>query len=276
MDARTQARLEARARILKALAHPARLLIIEELGKQERCVAELTQMVGSDMSTVSKHLALLKAVGLLVDHKRGTQVFYRLAAPCALGFFTCLESVMEANLQTHLQLARPLKKGIVSMSDSRIVGVGGQNVGIIGLDQALESLDPSWDQRSQEDVGQALYKMLSANNYMPASAQKQYEQALGREYRRQRGLPVQEDEPRGLVIKVLGPGCSRCESLTASVMNVLEELKLAADLEHVRDMMEIARFGVMGTPALVVNGKVVSVGSVPSPSQIKGWLQAAS
>ncbi len=106
MDAHTQARLEARARILKALAHPARLLMVEELGKQERCVAELTQMVGSDMSTVSKHLALLKGVGLVADHKRGTQVFYRLAAPCALNFFTCLESVMQANLQTHIQLAQ--------------------------------------------------------------------------------------------------------------------------------------------------------------------------
>lgn len=107
MDARTLARLEARARILKALAHPARLLIVEELGRQERCVAELTQMVGSDMSTVSKHLTQLKSVGLVADHKLGTQVFYRLIAPCALSFFSCLESVMQANLQTHIQLAQP-------------------------------------------------------------------------------------------------------------------------------------------------------------------------
>ncbi|MBI5523254.1 MAG: thioredoxin family protein [Desulfarculus sp.] len=78
-----------------------------------------------------------------------------------------------------------------------------------------------------------------------------------------------------MAIKVLGPGCSRCESLTASVMKVLNEMNLAADLEHVRDMMEIARFGVMGTPALVINGKVVCVGSVPSPRQIKDWLSAA-
>lgn len=106
MDARTQARMEARARILKALAHPARLLMLEELGQQERCVAELTRMVGSDMSTVSKHLALLKGVGLVADHKRGNQVFYRLAAPCALSFFACLESVLEMNLQTHIQVVK--------------------------------------------------------------------------------------------------------------------------------------------------------------------------
>ncbi len=106
MDARTQARLEARTRILKALAHPTRLLIVEELGRGERCVADLTGMVGSDMSTVSKHLSILKGVGLLADEKRGTQVFYRLAAPCALNFFSCLESVMEANLQAQILLVK--------------------------------------------------------------------------------------------------------------------------------------------------------------------------
>ena len=106
MDARTLARLEARTRILKALAHPARLFMVEKLGEGERCVADLTEMVGSDMSTVSKHLAILKAAGILADEKRGTQVFYRLAAPCALNFFSCLESVLESNLQTQIQLVR--------------------------------------------------------------------------------------------------------------------------------------------------------------------------
>lgn len=105
MDPRTLARLEARAQILKALAHPTRLFIVEELAKQERCVAELTDLVGADMSTVSKHLALLKSAGILADAKRGTQVFYRLARPCVLGFFSCLEDVMHANLQDQIMVA---------------------------------------------------------------------------------------------------------------------------------------------------------------------------
>lgn len=106
MDVHTQARMEARARILKALAHPSRLFIIDALGKQERPVAELAEMVGADMSTVSKHLALLRGVGLLADRKAGNQVFYRLAAPCALDFFACLESILEAQVQTQIQLVR--------------------------------------------------------------------------------------------------------------------------------------------------------------------------
>jgi ArsR family transcriptional regulator len=106
MEATTQARMEARARILKALAHPSRLFIIDVLGKQERCVADLTELVGADMSTVSKHLSLLRSVGLIADRKVGNQVFYRLAAPCALDFFACLESIMQANVQTQIQLAR--------------------------------------------------------------------------------------------------------------------------------------------------------------------------
>jgi len=59
MDKETQARCEARARIIKALGHPTRLFLVEELSRGERCVCELTEMVGSDMSTVSKHLVHL-------------------------------------------------------------------------------------------------------------------------------------------------------------------------------------------------------------------------
>lgn len=108
MDATIQARMEARARILKALAHPSRLFIVEELARQERCVAELTEMIGADMSTVSKHLSQLKAVGVVADEKRGTQVFYRLARPCVLNFFSCLEMVMQENLQQQISLIRPV------------------------------------------------------------------------------------------------------------------------------------------------------------------------
>lgn len=107
MDSHDQARLEARARVLKALAHPARLLILEELGQGERPVARLTELVGSDMSTVSKHLSVLKGVGIVRDHRRGSQVFYSLAAPCALNFFSCLDAVLETNLQTQLLAVRP-------------------------------------------------------------------------------------------------------------------------------------------------------------------------
>jgi len=96
MQATRKTHLEARSRVLKAMAHPSRLLIIEELAKEEHSVLELTAMVGADISTVSRHLAVLKQAGIVADDKRGNQVFYRLRVPCILNFFGCVESVLEA------------------------------------------------------------------------------------------------------------------------------------------------------------------------------------
>jgi ArsR family transcriptional regulator len=104
MEARDRAKLEARARVVKAMAHPTRLFIVEELSKGERCVCDLTAMVGSDMSTVSKHLAILRNAGIVQDHKRGNQVFYALRCPCILDFFGCVESVLAANAEEQLAL----------------------------------------------------------------------------------------------------------------------------------------------------------------------------
>jgi ArsR family transcriptional regulator len=96
MEKKLRARYEGRARIIKALAHPTRLFIVDELSKRERCVCELTELVGSDISTVSKHLSLLKAAGIVVDDKRGTQVFYSLRVRCVLRFFDCVSAVMQS------------------------------------------------------------------------------------------------------------------------------------------------------------------------------------
>ena len=92
--------LENRANILKALAHPSRLLMVEELAKGERCVCELQRLVGADISTVSKHLSVMKNVGLVEDDKRGLQVFYNLVSPCVMNFFECVEAVIAARKST--------------------------------------------------------------------------------------------------------------------------------------------------------------------------------
>ena len=93
---------EQRARILKAMAHPSRLMIIESLADGEKCVNELRQIVGSDISTVSRHLALLRNSGIVDDRKDGLRVFYRLRCPCILEFFTCVESVLEEAVKLRL------------------------------------------------------------------------------------------------------------------------------------------------------------------------------
>jgi ArsR family transcriptional regulator len=89
-------RYEEKARLMKALAHPTRLFIVDELAKGERCVCDLRDMVGADISTVSKHLALLKTAGVVSDDKRGQQVFYRLLTPCVLNIFECVRQVQDA------------------------------------------------------------------------------------------------------------------------------------------------------------------------------------
>ena len=104
MDAKTSARFEARARIIKALAHPTRLFIVDELSRGERCVCELTGMVGADTSTVSKHLALLRNAGIVRDDKRGTQVYYQLTMPCVLRFLDCVETIVRENAEAQMNL----------------------------------------------------------------------------------------------------------------------------------------------------------------------------
>ncbi len=107
MDPKTQARLATRANVFKALAHPSRLLIVEQLAQNEHCVCELTEMIGADMSTVSKHLSVLKSAGIILDEKRGLQVYYRLKMPCVLRFFDCVGEVVETNAKEQWELVNP-------------------------------------------------------------------------------------------------------------------------------------------------------------------------
>ena len=106
MDEKTHAKYEARANIIKAMAHPTRLFIVDMLSKDERCVREMTEMVGADISTISKHLTILKSAGIVQADKRGTQVYYRLRMPCILNFFGCVESVLKTTAEEQLELAR--------------------------------------------------------------------------------------------------------------------------------------------------------------------------
>jgi len=95
MNPERRAQLNVKARVLKAMAHPSRLCIVEELAKKERCVCELTEIIGADMSTVSKHLTVLKHAGIVADEKRGAMVFYRLSVPCLGRLFETVDSVLE-------------------------------------------------------------------------------------------------------------------------------------------------------------------------------------
>jgi len=101
---------EARAKIIKAMAHPSRLFIIEELKKDPCSVGALTEKIGADPSTVSKHLSILKNEGLVYDQKRGTTVLYYLKCPCVLDFINCIEDVLETQVNEQLTVLKSCKK----------------------------------------------------------------------------------------------------------------------------------------------------------------------
>ncbi len=81
------------------MAHPTRLLLLDALGEGEMCVSDLTELVGADQSTVSKHLAILKDVGLIDGRRDGSTNWYRVTCTCLDGFLGCVESVLKENLK---------------------------------------------------------------------------------------------------------------------------------------------------------------------------------
>jgi DNA-binding transcriptional ArsR family regulator len=93
---------EAQAQIMKALSHPTRLFIAHQLGLGEKCVCELTEMVGADTSTISKHLSLMKNAGIIGVEKRGTSMYYSLKMKCVLNFFTCVNEVLKRRVESQM------------------------------------------------------------------------------------------------------------------------------------------------------------------------------
>jgi small redox-active disulfide protein 2 len=150
------------------------------------------------------------------------------------------------------------------------VRIGGHSVGITGLKtvfaevKALNITDPT---TLQDEICQRVGKM----NYIPFGAEEEYGKALLMEYRRLLGEQVEEDS-QGLTIKILGPGCWQCDELEKRVMTAVAELNLPADVLHIRDLKEIAKYGVVPVPAIIVNGKVKSAGKVLSVAEIKKIL----
>ena len=106
MNKNTKALYEAKAAVLKALGHPTRLWMAEELAKGEHCVCEFVEMIDADFSTISKHLAVLKQAGIVEDEKRGLNVYYKLKVPCVLNSLTCVEAVLASQLQSKMDLLK--------------------------------------------------------------------------------------------------------------------------------------------------------------------------
>jgi small redox-active disulfide protein 2 len=164
------------------------------------------------------------------------------------------------------------------MTESEIVQikVGKDRVGIIGLKQVLTEVAKAYGGKADSEIEAELYRRLSERNYIPEPVKIEYCRAFLREFKKSTGQPVEETDPNGLEVKVLGPGCARCNQLEQDVMAVMNEMNLVADIEHVTDINAISEYGVMGTPGLVINGKVMAVGTVPPRAKLKKWLQEIS
>ena len=100
MENKINAKYQEMAKISKALAHPTRMFIIDKLNEKEHCVCELTEMVGADISTVSKHLSVLKNAGIISAEKRSNMVYYNLQCSCVLNIFSCVLDVIQSNIDS--------------------------------------------------------------------------------------------------------------------------------------------------------------------------------
>jgi hypothetical protein len=164
---------------------------------------------------------------------------------------------------------------IMTTDDVTQINVGGSRVGIIGLRPVLSEVAEACKAQSDEEIRAELLKRLNQRNYIAESAREDYGRAFLREFKKFTGRPVEDGDPEGVEIKVLGPGCVSCNKLEQDLVAVMAEMGQAADLEHVTDIAEIGSYGVMGTPALVINREVKAVGSVPPKPKLKKWLQEA-
>ncbi len=156
--------------------------------------------------------------------------------------------------------------------DYLLVLVGNTQVGLMGLQGIFEELKA---QRGmpEPDLKQILVEKVGKKNYIPESEKENYAKALFREFKRSLGEKVEEERGEFLEVIILGMGCYSCNQLEKDIMAVLSETGIKAGLNHVTDPSLIAQYGILPSPALIINGKVKSAGTVPSKSMIKKWLE---
>lgn len=148
-------------------------------------------------------------------------------------------------------------------------------IGVVGLEAVMASMAEDYAARGDNEIGMELISRLEMKNYIPGKARALYAEALAREFRKYLGQPVVEKAVAGLRVVILGPGCAQCDRMESDVREVMVEMQLAAELNHVTDIREIGRYGVMGVPAMIINDRVVCVGQAPNRNKIRDWLKEA-
>jgi len=160
----------------------------------------------------------------------------------------------------------------MSEKEPSYITIKGIRVGILGLREVLEELSTRKGRKDKEIADLMLVK-LKARNYIPSSVEAEYKATFLREFKKFVGEPVAEEKTSILNIAILGRGCPSCDQLEQMVMSILTEENIGAEVEHIRDVREIASYGMVATPALVINGMIKSSGRLPSKNQIKDWIK---
>jgi small redox-active disulfide protein 2 len=163
----------------------------------------------------------------------------------------------------------------MSKGEIKQIMINDRLIGLVGLDAAIKQTAKSQLGKTDIEIQNILLEAVSIDNYIPVAVRSAYGRAILREFKIAQGFSVEPENRHGLTIVVLGMGCTRCTQLESDIRDVLSEMGIAADLRHVTDFKEIAGYGVMGSPALVINNKVVAAGQVPPKSKIRQWIMEA-
>lgn len=155
-----------------------------------------------------------------------------------------------------------------------LLKIGDASVGLRGLDGAVTELLKTHikEEIPARKAASLILEKVQKNNYIPDSARANYIKALERLWL-ERTSGTNSNDPNHKIVRILGPGCVGCNRLEQVVMEVFQESGIAADIEHVRELDEIWRYGVEKTPALVIGNKVLSSGRIPSKAQVEQWIR---
>ena len=108
MEPKRQSLYRRQADVVKALAHPLRIAIVDFLKDGEQCVCDIAEFVGSERTNISKHLSVMVNAGILDFRKEGLKVIYRLRCPCTMDFLKCVTAVLREQAKEHVEIMRQL------------------------------------------------------------------------------------------------------------------------------------------------------------------------
>ena len=107
-DKNKQLLFEKQGEIIKAVAHPLRIAVVDYLRDGEQCVCDIAEYVSSERSNVSRHLSMMVSAGILESRKQGLKVMYKIKTPCILKFFDCITEVLRQQIKDVEELSKAI------------------------------------------------------------------------------------------------------------------------------------------------------------------------